>query len=41
MVIVHLINENDNIPIITCQSLQADEELPRGYQLTTIAVSSS
>ena len=41
MVIVNLINENDNIPIVTCQPVQADEELPRGFQLTTIAVSSS
>ena len=41
MVIVNLINENDNIPIVTCQPVQADEELPRGYLLTIIAVSSS
>lgn len=38
MVIVNLMNENDNIPNITCEPIELAEGSEEGVHLTTITV---
>ena len=41
MVVVNVINDNDNVPIIYCQPVEVIEDLDQEFEITTINVSAN